>query len=80
MYLLGEIKVPDSIQGLSGFITELPSILKFLPVFDTICVCSDIPDIFASRRSPTPPSKAFQQTISESKNQKRSCHLHRKHN
>ncbi|KAG0166586.1 hypothetical protein DFQ30_007002 [Apophysomyces sp. BC1015] len=45
MHLLAEIKVPDSIQGLPGFITELPSILKILHVFDAVCVCSDIPDV-----------------------------------
>ncbi|KAI8329825.1 hypothetical protein BC941DRAFT_476005 [Chlamydoabsidia padenii] len=33
MYLIAEIKVPDSIQGLPGFITELSSILKILHVF-----------------------------------------------
>ncbi|KAI8329945.1 hypothetical protein BC941DRAFT_441686 [Chlamydoabsidia padenii] len=80
MYLLAEIKVPDSIQGLPAFITELPSILKILHVFDTVCVCSVTPDVIASRRAPTLPSKAFQQIISESKSRKRSCHLHRRHN
>ncbi|KAI9478237.1 MAG: hypothetical protein EXX96DRAFT_619173 [Benjaminiella poitrasii] len=45
MHLLAEIKVPDSIQGLPGFITELPYVLKILHVFDTVCVSSDIPDI-----------------------------------
>ncbi|KAI9320128.1 hypothetical protein BX666DRAFT_1852753 [Dichotomocladium elegans] len=79
MYLLAEIKVPDSIQGLPGFITELPSVLKILHVFDTVCVSSDIPDIIAIRRAPTLSSKEFQQIISESKSRKRSCHLHRRH-
>lgn len=76
MYLLAENKV----QGLPGFIIELPSILKILHVFDTVCVCSIIPDVIASLRASTLPSKAFQQIISESKSRKRSCHLHRRHN
>lgn len=80
MYLLAEIKVPDSIQGLPGFITELPSVLKILHAFNTICVCSVTPEVIAGRRAPTLPSKAFQQIISESKSRKRSCHLHRRHN
>ncbi|KAG0748697.1 hypothetical protein G6F23_001678 [Rhizopus arrhizus] len=73
MYLLAEIKVPDSIQGLPGFITELPSVLKILHVFDTVYVSFDIPDIIARRRAPTLSSKEFQQIISESKSRKRSC-------
>ncbi|KAI9275970.1 hypothetical protein BY458DRAFT_434263, partial [Sporodiniella umbellata] len=80
MYLLAEIKVPDSIQGLPGFVTELPSILKILHVFDTVCVCSITPEVIAGRRTPTLPSKNFQQIISSSKSRKRSCHLHRRHN
>jgi hypothetical protein len=71
MYLLAEIKVPDSIQGLPSLITELPSVLKVLDVFDNVCVCSDVPDIVASRRVPTLPLKVFQQIISESKSRKR---------
>lgn len=47
MYLLAEIKVPDSIQGLPGFVTEIPSILKTLHVFDTVCVCSVTPEVIA---------------------------------
>ncbi|CAO3667737.1 unnamed protein product [Rhizopus stolonifer] len=60
MYLLAEIKVSDSIQGLPGFITELPSVLKILHVFNTVYVSSDIPDIIAMRRAPTLPLKEFQ--------------------
>ncbi|KAI8384869.1 uncharacterized protein BYT42DRAFT_592897 [Radiomyces spectabilis] len=78
IHIVGQIKVPDSIKGLSGFIPELPSILKVLGVFDSVCVCSLTPDVIARRRAPTLPSKTFQHIISESKSRKRSCHLRRR--
>ncbi|KAL0088960.1 hypothetical protein J3Q64DRAFT_1847623 [Phycomyces blakesleeanus] len=57
MYLLAGIKVPDSIHDLHHFITELPLIFKILHVFDTMCVCSDVPENVASQRAPTMSSR-----------------------
>ncbi|CAO3648547.1 unnamed protein product [Mucor fragilis] len=80
MHLLAEIKVPDSIQGLPTFVTELPSVLKIMHVFDTVCVSSDTPDTIARNRVHTLKASQFQQIISESESRRRSCHLQNRHN
>lgn len=74
------IKIPDSLQQLPGFVTEVANVLKVLDVFDRVCVPSSDATITMSRRAPTLTIPKFRGMFTSSKNRKKQCVLKLRHN
>ncbi|KAG1038861.1 hypothetical protein G6F43_012620 [Rhizopus delemar] len=80
MLKLAEIKLPDSLQGLTSLVTELPNILGVLDAFDNLCIpAKDIKRAIDCQTS-TEPMSLFNLILSSSKDRKRPCHLKLRHN
>ncbi|KAI9494987.1 hypothetical protein BDB00DRAFT_882641 [Zychaea mexicana] len=80
MLELAMIKIPDSLQNLSSFVTELPNVLKVLDAFHRICVPSNDTTSTRDRYTLTLSTQKFNQLFTVSKNRKRPCHLNVRHN
>ncbi|CEP20080.1 hypothetical protein [Parasitella parasitica] len=80
MLRLAEIKLPDGLQGLASFVTELPCILSVLEVFDNLCVPTKDIKRTTDYLAPVVSMSSFQQLSLSSKNRKRACHLKLRYN
>lgn len=80
MLRLAEIRLPDSLQGLASFVTELPCIMSVLEVFDNLCVPTKDIKRTIDYHAPMASMSLFQRLYSSSKNRKRACHLKLRHN
>ncbi|KAI8576499.1 hypothetical protein K450DRAFT_201942 [Umbelopsis ramanniana AG] len=77
---LAVIKLPDSLQNLTSFVTEVANVLKVLDAFDRVCVpASDAPTIM-SRCTPTVSMAKLAQLFTSSRNRKKRCHVKLRNN